>query len=108
MRIRIRLRKRIDNCGRPPHASLDSRRRPWGTGRTANSLSKIDLVLISSQVNKASLASAWFYLPRTLAKNALVLWADGTLPDGEYREVPAAELGAAALLPAVFAAVPPK
>jgi hypothetical protein len=64
--------------------------------RAANSLSKIELVLISRGVSKASLASAWFYLPRTLAKNALVLWADGSLPEDEYREVPAAELAAAA------------
>ena len=64
--------------------------------RTANSLSGIDLVLISADVSKTSLAAAWFYLPRTLSKNALVLWADGTLPDGEYRLMPRAELLAAA------------
>jgi hypothetical protein len=64
--------------------------------RSANSFSDIELVLISADVNKASLAAAWFYLPRTLAKNAIVLWADGTLPDGEYRQVPRAELLAAA------------
>ncbi|MEX2140963.1 MAG: hypothetical protein WD894_16990 [Pirellulales bacterium] len=64
--------------------------------RAANSLSGVELVLISADVSKASLASAWFYLPRTLAKNAIVLWADGTLPDGEYRQVPRAELLAAA------------
>jgi hypothetical protein len=64
--------------------------------RAANTLSQVDLVLISAEVNKASLAAAWFYLPRTLSKNAVVLWADGTLPDGEYREVPRAEILAAA------------
>jgi hypothetical protein len=64
--------------------------------RAANSLNGIDLVLISADVSKASLAAAWFYLPRTLAKNAIVLWADGTLADGEYRLVPRAELLAAA------------
>lgn len=64
--------------------------------RAANSLTQIDLVLISSDVNKASLAAAWFYLPRTLAPAAVVLWADGSLPDGEYREVPRAEILAAA------------
>ena len=64
--------------------------------RAANSLSGIDLVLISADVSKASLALAWFYLPRTLAKNAIVLWADGTLPDGEYRLVSRAELLASA------------
>jgi len=70
---------------------------PYGAlVRAANSLAGIDLVLISAEVSKASLASAWFYLPRTLAKNAIVLWADGTLPDGEYRHVSRAELLAAA------------
>ena len=64
--------------------------------RTANSLSQIDLVMISADVNKGSLAAAWFYLPRTLATGAVVLWADGSLPDGEYREVPRAEIAAAA------------
>lgn len=64
--------------------------------RAANTLTGIELVLISAEVSKASLAAAWFYLPRTLAKNAIVLWADGTLPDGEYRQVPRAELLAAA------------
>jgi hypothetical protein len=47
-------------------------------------------------VSKASLAAAWYYLPRTLAPGAVVLWADGSLPDGEYREVPRAEILAAA------------
>ena len=64
--------------------------------RAANSLSGIDLALISADVSKTSLAAAWFYLPRTLAKNAIVLWADGKLPEGEYRLVPRAELLAAA------------
>jgi hypothetical protein len=64
--------------------------------RAANSLSQIELVMISADVSKASLAAAWFYLPRTLAPGAVVLWADGSLPDGEYREVPRAELLAAA------------
>jgi hypothetical protein len=64
--------------------------------RAANSLSQIELVLISSDVNKTSLAAAWFYLPRTLAPGAVVLWADGSLPDGVYREVPRAEILASA------------
>jgi hypothetical protein len=70
---------------------------PYGAlVRAANSLSGIELVLISAEVSKASLAAAWFYLPRTLSKNAIVLWADGSLPDGEYRQVQRAELLAAA------------
>ncbi len=64
--------------------------------RAANTLTGLDLVLISAQASKLSLAPAWFYLPRTLAKNAIVLWADGTLPDGEYRPVSRTELLAAA------------
>ena len=64
--------------------------------RAANSLSQIELVMISADVSKASLSAAWFYLPRTLAPTAIVLWADGSLPDGEYREVSRAEILAAA------------
>jgi hypothetical protein len=64
--------------------------------RAANSLSAIELVLISAEVNTAALAAAWFYLPRTLAQDAVVLWADGTLPEGEYREVSRTELMMAA------------
>ena len=64
--------------------------------RTANTLAQIELVLISQDIAPEYLTSAWFYLPRTLAKDAVVLWADGTLPDGQYREVSCAELLAAA------------
>jgi hypothetical protein len=64
--------------------------------RAANSIAQVELVLISPEVPRASLAGAWYYLPRTLAKNAVVLWADGTLPDGQYRELSSAELMAAA------------
>jgi hypothetical protein len=64
--------------------------------RAANLLNELELVLISAEVSKQSLAAAWFYLPRTLAKNAVVLWADGTLPDGEYRPMSRTELLAAA------------
>jgi len=64
--------------------------------RTANSLAQVELVLISQEIARESLASAWFYLPRTLAKDAVILWADGSLPEGEYREVSRAELLAAA------------
>jgi hypothetical protein len=67
-----------------------------GLVRAANSLAQVDLVLIAPEVARASLAAAWFYLPRTLAKNAVVLWADGTLSEGEYREVSASEVLAAA------------
>jgi len=66
---------------------------PYGAlVRAANSISGIDLVLISEEVNRASLDAAWFYLPRTLSKDAVVLWADGTLAEGEYRRVPRLEL----------------
>jgi hypothetical protein len=60
--------------------------------RTANELCGIDLLLISSDADRSSLSRAWFYLPRTLAKDALVLWADGQLADGQYREVARAEV----------------
>jgi hypothetical protein len=64
--------------------------------RAANSIAQVELVLISPEVSRASLAGAWFYLPRTLAAGAMVLWADGSLPGGQYREMPAEELQSAA------------
>lgn len=60
--------------------------------RTANELCGIDLLLISSDADRSSLARAWFYLPRTLSKGAVVLWADGQLADEQYREVARAEV----------------
>ncbi len=41
--------------------------------RTANSLPGLDLVLISAAHDEASLAGAWFYLPRMLHDGSVVL-----------------------------------
>ncbi|MBX7167889.1 MAG: hypothetical protein K1X74_16265 [Pirellulales bacterium] len=41
--------------------------------RKANDLPKAELVVISSTVDKQSLAKAWFYLPRLLEKHSLVM-----------------------------------
>jgi predicted O-methyltransferase YrrM len=41
--------------------------------RTANSLAQVELVVVSADQDQASLAQAWFYLPRTLHPQALVL-----------------------------------
>ncbi|MDZ4817558.1 MAG: hypothetical protein SGJ20_01145 [Planctomycetota bacterium] len=62
--------------------------------RIANSLSGIDLVLISDNVDAQTLARAWFYLPRILAPTSLVLWADKSDPEAPeaYREVSREEL----------------
>jgi len=61
--------------------------------QTANSLGLIDLVVISGNVESASLARAWFYLPRTLHGRSLVL-AERRLPSAGVviREIPAAEV----------------
>jgi len=50
--------------------------------RTANSLGPTDLVILSHQQDRASLARAWFYLPRVLHANSLVLAEQGH-PSGE-------------------------
>jgi hypothetical protein len=60
--------------------------------RTANSINRIDTVIISHGVDAPALARAWFYLPRMLAANAVVYWADDPAQPDEYREVPAVEI----------------
>ncbi|MDZ4781174.1 MAG: hypothetical protein SGJ19_13050 [Planctomycetia bacterium] len=53
--------------------------------RTANELTGIELVVIAQDTDTAVLERAWFYLPRTLAADAIVLWAKPSKdPDG-YR-----------------------
>ena len=44
-----------------------------GTGRTANSLLDTDLVVIRADQDSESLERAWFYLPRMLHDNSVVL-----------------------------------
>lgn len=53
--------------------------------RTANELSGVQLVVIATDVDTASLDRAWFFLPRTMAAQSVVLWAKPSQdPDG-YR-----------------------
>ena len=60
--------------------------------RTANSINRIDTVIIGHDVDAESLARAWFYLPRMLATGAVVFWADNPAQPDEYREVPSVEM----------------
>ena len=64
--------------------------------RSANSIRGIDLAVISPEVSRLSMRAAWFFVPRTLARGAVVLWADGVADDVEYRQLPHSELIAAA------------
>jgi hypothetical protein len=60
--------------------------------RTANSINRLDTVIIGTDVDVQSLARAWFYLPRMLATGAVVFWADNPAEPDVYREVPSAEM----------------
>jgi hypothetical protein len=51
-----------------------------GLARCANALGKLDLIVVSSRTDPQSLAAAWFYVPRLLADETVVL-----------RETPTAE-----------------
>ncbi|MGQ9574022.1 MAG: hypothetical protein ACUVUC_01765 [Thermoguttaceae bacterium] len=42
--------------------------------RAANSLGKVDLVVVSAAVEPANLSKAWFYVPRLLHAHSLVVW----------------------------------
>lgn len=58
-----------------PHGALS---------RVANTLTGTDLLLISADQDAESLARAWFYVPRMLAPNALVL-VERSESDGKTR-----------------------
>jgi hypothetical protein len=45
----------------------------WALARAANSLAGTDLVLISAGLDEASMSAAWFYLPRMLHGDSVVL-----------------------------------
>ncbi len=49
--------------------------------RTANLLGQFDLVVVSARLHPASLAKAWFYMPRLLHKGSQV-FQEKLLPDG--------------------------
>jgi hypothetical protein len=59
---------------------------------TANSINRVDTVIIAHDVDAQSLARAWFYLPRMLAAGAVVFWADNPAEPDVYREVPSVEM----------------
>ncbi len=60
--------------------------------RAANSLQGIELVLISSDQDAESLSQAWFYLPRTLTTNALILREEITGAGPILKQIPRLEL----------------
>ncbi len=57
----------------------------------ANELKGIELVIVAADQDRASLAQAWFYLPRTLAPDALVL-AEPSETGGDVRPLAPGEL----------------
>ncbi len=58
----------------------------------ANGLGKFDLVVISATQDAASLAAAWFYLPRMLENHSSVLLDQGRNATTGFRIVPFAEI----------------
>lgn len=50
--------------------------------RTANSLKDLDLIVLSSRLDRASLERAWFYFPRILHPSTRV-FREQTAPNGE-------------------------
>lgn len=67
----------------------------------ANCLAQHDVAIISSSVPHESLSKAWYYLPRTLAFGAVVLWADDPSEPHSFRVLPALELKRLAQRPRV-------
>jgi len=50
--------------------------------RVANSLGKIDLLIVRAEFDSASFARAWFFVPRMLHERSLV-FVEGTLENGQ-------------------------
>jgi hypothetical protein len=66
--------------------------------RAANSLSNMDLVVISADYDTAALGGAWFYVPRMLHAGSQV-YIESRRPDGSgtvFRQMPRAEIDALA------------
>ncbi len=61
--------------------------------RVANSLAKIDLIIISSLVSDEALSGAWYYLPRMLNATSVVL-RESAAADGQtgFSPIPHAEI----------------
>jgi len=68
-----------------------------GLSRSANALGKIDLLVISSQVDPDRLQPAWFFVPRMLHPQSQV-YVESRLPDGSasLQEMALQEIGARA------------
>lgn len=62
--------------------------------RVANTLGPTDLIVVSDDQDPAAIAKAWFYVPRILHSDSLVL-IETRSPSGEMaiREIVAAEIG---------------
>lgn len=54
-----------------------------GLARSANSLTKTDLVVISAEVDREALAKAWFYVPRMLHDSSQVFIEEPGAKPGE-------------------------
>jgi len=69
--------------------------------RAANSLQNMDLVLISAEHDDASLAVAWFYIPRMLHSRSIVLRESHDAQSGSsiWAVVPADEISTRAAAP---------
>ena len=44
-----------------------------GLSRVANSIGRLDLIIVSQRVDRSSLAKAWFYVPRLMHDDTIVL-----------------------------------
>ena len=61
-----------------------------GLSRKANSLGRVDLLVVSSRLDPRQLAKAWFYVPRLLHEQSVVL-IEKLLPGGHTSVRPAAD-----------------
>jgi hypothetical protein len=64
-----------------------------GLSRVANALGKVDLLVLSASLDPQSLSQAWFFVPRLLGPDTLVL-LESISPDGaaSFRRVDLAEV----------------
>lgn len=61
-------------------------------GQRANSLGRIDLLIVSHPTNRKSMAKAWFYIPRMLHPESIVLVEDRSGGSGGFRRLSPASL----------------
>jgi len=64
-----------------------------GLARVANNVGQVDLVVVSARLDQSSLEKAWFYVPRLLHENSIVL-VEKTLAGGQIalEPLPRAEI----------------